>query len=593
MWKRTDKCGELREQDVGRQVTLCGWVHRRRDHGGVIFVDLRDRSGLVQIVFNPADCSEETFGLAETLRSEFVVAVSGEVRRRLEGMENPRLATGKIEVFVQELNVLSAAATPPISVEDERIDVDEAMRLRYRFLDLRRPQVQRVFVLRHRVAQLVRRYLDEQGFWEVETPMLTRSTPEGARDFLVPSRLQPGEFYALPQSPQLFKQLLMVSGFEKYFQIVRCFRDEDLRADRQPEFTQIDLELSFVTREDVIQVIEGLVREVVRQVKGEELPDPLPRLTYAEAMERYGSDKPDLRFGMELRNVSDLVKDSDFQVFSKVVSSGGVVKGLAVPTGASFARSRIDGLTKRATELGAKGLAWMQYTAEGEIKSPIAKFFSADVLQQIIARMEAKPGDLLIWVADTPAVANQVLGQLRVELAGELGLLEGKADYYLWVVEFPLVEYDEEEGRYVAVHHPFTAPLEEDTELLTTEPGRVRSAAYDLVCNGMEVGGGSIRIHDRQLQQQMFELLGISPEAAEEKFGFLLEAFRYGVPPHGGFAFGFDRWIMLLAGVDSIRECIAFPKTQRGTCLLTKAPSAVAPKQLEEVGIRIAPRVKS
>lgn len=592
MWKRTDVCGHLNEADVGRKVALCGWVHRRRDHGGVIFVDLRDRSGLVQIVFNPTDCAADSFRLAETLRSEFVIYISGEVRRRLAGMENPKLASGSIEVFVEQLEVISLAETPPISVESEKTaDVEEAMRLRYRYLDLRRPELQRVFALRHRVGQIVRNHLDAQGFWEVETPMLTRSTPEGARDFLVPSRLQPGEFYALPQSPQLFKQLLMVSGFERYFQIARCFRDEDLRADRQPEFTQIDLEMSFVTREDVMEMVEGLVKDVVREVTGEELLSPLPQLTYSEAMDRFGSDKPDLRFGMELKNVSDVVHGSDFQVFNKVLDGGGVVKGVAVPEGASFPRSRIDALTKRAIELGAKGLAWAQYTEE-EIKSPIAKFFSESVLEEILVRMEAQRGDLLIWVADSPQVANHVLGQLRLELAQELGLLEGKPDYYLWVVDFPLVEYAEDEERYVAVHHPFTAPLQEDVALLESDPGKVRSAAYDLVLNGVEVGGGSIRIHDRTLQQQMFKLLGISKEAAEEKFGFLLEAFRFGVPPHGGFAFGFDRWIMLLAGISSIRECIAFPKTQKGTCLLTKAPSPVDQGQLDEVGIRIAPKVK-
>ena len=587
---RTHQCGVLRLGDAGKSVTLAGWVQRRRDHGGLIFVDLRDRSGVVQVVMSPQDLGPSMFREAERLRNEFVISVRGEVRKRLEGMENPNLPTGQIEVVASKLTVLSQAVPPPFQL-DVALDVDESLRLKYRYLDLRRPEMQRNLELRHRVTQGIRRYLDERGFYEIETPMLTRSTPEGARDFLVPSRLNPGTFFALPQSPQLFKQLLMVAGLERYFQIVRCFRDEDLRADRQPEFTQLDMELSFVDREDVIEIVEGLIKSLFDPLCGTDLALPFPRLSYDQAMDEYGTDKPDLRFGLTLVDVSSAVKGSGFQVFSKVVESGGVVKGInAGKKGDGWSRREIDQLGEFAVQQGAKGLAWIVYGRE-EPRSPIAKFMSPENLAALGEAMRAKEGDLLLFVADERKKANEVLGRVRLNLAQRLGLTEAGGYRFCWVIDWPLLEWDPEERRYVAVHHPFTSPHPDDLERLESDPAGVRALAYDLVLNGVELGGGSIRIHRRDVQERVFRALGIGAEEAAEKFGFLLEAFEYGAPPHGGIAFGLDRLVMLMAGMDSIRDVIAFPKTQRGACLMTKAPAAVSARQLDELHIRLDPEI--
>ncbi|MDR1070667.1 MAG: aspartate--tRNA ligase [Gracilibacteraceae bacterium] len=579
---RTD-AGSLRSGDAGREVKLYGWVQSRRDHGGVIFVDLRDRSGLAQVVFNP-DMGEAGFADAEKLRSEYVIAVTGRARLRPAGSENPKMATGEVEIVAAALTVFSRAKTPPFYIEDGA-DADESIRLKYRYLDLRRPEMQSAFRLRHRVTQIMRRYLDEAGFWEIETPILGKSTPEGARDYLVPSRVNAGAFYALPQSPQLFKQLLMVSGMEKYYQIARCFRDEDLRADRQPEFTQLDLEMSFVDAEDVMGAAEGLIRLILSDVTGRE-PAPLPRLTYREAMERFGTDKPDTRFGMELVDIADIARGCGFKVFADMAARGGLVKGIRAKGFAGAPRRELDELTDFVARYGAKGLAYRVITPE-ERKSPILKFFTEDEIRAVVSRLEGEAGDVLFFCADKPSVVYQALGQLRLEIARRRDLiLPGRLEC-LWVTEFPLLEYDEEEKRFVAIHHPFTAPLDEDIPLLETDPAAARSKAYDLVLNGMELGGGSIRIHSGETQARLFELLGFTPERARENFGFLLEAFAYGVPPHGGVAFGLDRLIMILAGRGSIRDVIAFPKTQSASCLMTQAPDAVTAAQLRELHIRV------
>jgi len=584
-WKRTHSCGALRPADVGRNVTLMGWAFRRRDHGGLIFIDLRDREGVTQCVVDPAG-GGDAHAKAESVRAEFVLAVRGLVAARPPGTENPKLATGGVEVRVAEMKILNDCRPLPFQLDTEgEGEVDETLRLKYRYLDMRRPAVFHAFQIRDRLCRAVRDHLHAQGFLEVETPFLTRSTPEGARDFLVPSRLQPGSFYALPQSPQLFKQLLMVAGFERYFQIVRCFRDEDLRRDRQPEFTQIDIETSFLDRDDFLPIMEGMVAEVWRQVKGAELARPFPRLRYDEAMARYGSDKPDLRFAMELSDVSSLFAGGEFQAFAQVVAGGGVVKALRVPGAGGMSRKELDDLTAEARQAGAKGLVWIKVNPDG-LQSPVAKFIQA-IQQRLLTALGAAPGDLLLLVGDAPAVAAPVLGRLRVELARRLDLIPTDRDVFAWIIDFPLVEWNEEEKRWDAVHHPFTAPRDEDLSLLETDPGRVRAKAYDLVLNGQEAAGGSIRIHQQSVQERLFALIGIGKEEARARFGFLLEALEFGAPPMGGIAFGLDRLAAVLAGQESIREVIAFPKTQKGTCPLTDAPAPVDMRQLRELGIRV------
>ncbi|OYD08859.1 aspartate--tRNA ligase [Paludifilum halophilum] len=581
---RTHPCGELDREDVGREVVLNGWVQKRRDLGGLIFLDLRDRSGMVQVVCNP-EVSAEAAAFADRVRGEYVLAIKGKVVARAEGTVNPKMKTGEIEIQAEELNILNEAKTPPFLIEDDT-DVEEPVRLKYRYIDLRRPVMQRTLMLRHRAMQVARRFLDQRDYIEVETPMLTKSTPEGARDYLVPSRVHPGQFYALPQSPQIFKQLLMVSGMERYFQIVRCFRDEDLRADRQPDFTQIDIEVSFLETEAFLSMMEEMIAEIFRETIDVEVPRPFPRLTYREAMEKYGSDRPDLRFGMELVDLSEIAKDSSFKVFASTVASGGQVKAINVKGQAGWSRKEIDGWEAVSKELGAKGLAWMALR-EGGNKGPVAKFLSDAEWERVREATGAETGDLLFFVADQPRVVADVLGELRLRLAQELNLIPEGVYRFAWVTDFPLFSYDEGEGRYYAEHHPFTSPLEEDIPLLKTDPGRVRAKAYDMVLNGYEIGGGSQRIHRREVQEAMFEALGFTIEEAREKFGFLLEAFEYGAPPHGGIAFGLDRIIMLLAGRSNLRDCIAFPKTASASCLMTEAPSPVTDRQLDELHIAL------
>ena len=582
--KRTHYCGELTPDHVGREVVLMGWVQRRRDHGGLIFIDLRDREGLVQVVFNPAH-SPKAHEVAKRTRPEYVVMVRGRVIPRPPGTENPQLKTGSIEVVAEEAAILSEARSPVFPIEDDT-DTAEEIRLAYRFLDLRRPFLQRNLRLRHRVYQAARAFFDRHGFIEVETPYLTKSTPEGARDYLVPSRLYPGQFFALPQSPQLFKQLLMVAGFDRYFQIVKCFRDEDLRADRQPEFTQIDVEMSFVDREDVILLMEELIAEIFEKAGGIILPRPFPRFTFAEAIARYGLDRPDLRFGMELEDLTDLLKESRFKAISDPLAAGGWAKGLNVKGGSTFSRSQLDHLTDYAKGFGAKGLLWFKLFPEG-VQSPAAKFLEEGTLQGVQERLRGEVGDLLLVVAGDPLAASEALGRLRIKLGQDLGLIQKGEFRPVWITDFPLLEFDEKEGRFKAVHHPFTAPMDEDLPLLEADPGKARAKAYDLVINGQEVGGGSIRIHRREVQAKMFKVLGIGDEEAKAKFGFLLEALEYGTPPHGGIAFGLDRLVMLLSGASSIRDVIAFPKTQRAQDLLTKTPSPVEPEQLRELHLKL------
>jgi aspartyl-tRNA synthetase len=582
-WRRSHTCGELRAEDAGSTVTLMGWAHRRRDHGGLLFVDLRDRTGLVQCVFNPAT-SAEAHARAEAIRGEFVLALRGEVARRPAGTENPRLATGAVEVHARELRILNESRALPFPVEDG-VEVDELTRLTYRYLDLRRPAMYRNFALRDAVYRATRAYLHRHGFLEVETPFLIRTTPEGARDFLVPSRLNRGSFYALPQSPQLFKQLLMVAGFERYFQIARCFRDEDFRRDRQPEFTQIDVETSFLGRDDVLTLMEGLISEIWGSAREAPLSLPLPRLAYAEAMERFGSDKPDLRFGLPLIDVSQLFREGQFQAFAQTVAQGGVVKALRIPGAGGLSRKEGDDLVASAKAWGAKGLVWVKVTAEG-FQSPVARFLEA-VRPPLMQALGAETGDLLLMVGDTRTTAAIILGRFRVELAQQHGLIPKDRDAMLWVVDFPAFEWSEEDRRWQAMHHPFTAPRDEDVPLLETQPGAVLAQAYDLVLNGQEIAGGSIRIHQQAVQGRVFELLGIDKAEARAKFGFLLDALEFGAPPMGGIAFGLDRLVAVLAGEESIRDVIAFPKTQKGVDPMTEAPAPASPAQLRELGIRV------
>ncbi len=585
MNKRTTYCGSVTEEYIGQTVTLNGWVQKRRDLGGLIFIDLRDREGVVQIVFNP-DFSDEALKIADKVRSEYVIQVKGQVTKRDQKSVNDKIKTGKVEVQVSSIEILNESETPPFSITDVN-DIDENVRLKYRYIDLRRESLAQTFKMRHQITRSVRNYLDEGDFFEVETPVLTKSTPEGARDYLVPSRVHDGEFYALPQSPQIFKQLLMIGGFDKYYQIVKCFRDEDLRADRQPEFTQIDIEMSFVDQEDVMTMNEGLMKRIMKDVKGIDITTPFPRMTYAEAMERYGIDKPDTRFGMELINLSQLASQMEFKVFKGAVENGGEVKAIVVENGADdYSRKDIDQLQSFASIYGAKGLAWVKVTAEG-LNGPISKFFNESHTEELLKETEAKSGDLILFVADKKDVVAASLAQLRNKLGKERGLIDPNQYNFLWVTDWPLFEYDEDTNRYVAAHHPFTAPKKEHEDMLETDPTNVEANAYDIVLNGFELGGGSIRIHKSDLQETMFKALGFTDEEAQEQFGFLIEAFKYGAPPHGGIALGLDRLVMLLAGRTNLRDTIAFPKTASASCLLTDAPSKVSNSQLQELHLQL------
>lgn len=586
MSKRTTYCGLVTEAFLGQEITLKGWVNNRRDLGGLIFVDLRDREGIVQVVFNPA-FSEEALKIAETVRSEYVVEVQGTVTKRDPETVNPKIKTGQVEVQVTNIKVINKSETPPFSINEENVNVDENIRLKYRYLDLRRQELAQTFKMRHQITRSIRQYLDEEGFFDIETPVLTKSTPEGARDYLVPSRVHDGEFYALPQSPQLFKQLLMISGFDKYYQIVKCFRDEDLRADRQPEFTQVDIEMSFVDQEDVMQMGEEMLKKVVKEVKDVEINDAFPRMTYKEAMRRYGSDKPDTRFEMELIDVSQLGRDMDFKVFKDTVENDGEIKAIVAKGAAEqYTRKDMDALTEFVNIYGAKGLAWVKVVEDG-LTGPIGRFFETENVETLLTLTGAEAGDLVMFVADKSNVVAQSLGALRVKLAKELGLIDETKLNFLWVTDWPLLEYDEDAKRYVAAHHPFTSPKEADIAKLGTAPEEAEANAYDIVLNGYELGGGSIRIHDGELQEKMFEVLGFTKEQAQEQFGFLLDAFKYGAPPHGGIALGLDRLVMLLTNRTNLRDTIAFPKTASATCLLTNAPGEVSDKQLEELSLRI------
>ena len=584
--KRSHMCGSVTETMIDQTVTVMGWVQRRRDLGQLIFIALRDRTGIVQIVVDGNTAQKTLFEKAQTLRSEFVVAVKGKVAARTEENINENMATGKIEIIAQELKILSESETLPFQIEDS-VTVKDDLRLKHRYLDLRRPSQLKNMVLRHNVVRLIHSFLDEEGFLEIETPILGKSTPEGARDYLVPSRVHPGNFYGLPQSPQLYKQLLMVSGMDRYYQIAKCFRDEDLRADRQPEFTQVDMELSFVDENDIIDINERMMQKVFKELLNVDIALPMKRMTYQEAMERFGSDKPDIRFGMELKNISKVVEDTEFGVFKNALQSGGSVRAINAKGCGGFPRKQIDSLVEFVKTYQAKGLAWIVVNEDGTLKSQIAKFFTPEKLQQIVDTMEGKPGDLILICADKDKVVFDSLGALRLELSKRLKLTKADNFAFLWITEFPMLQWDEEENRYVAVHHPFTAPMDEDLQLLENNPKAVRAKAYDIVLNGYELGGGSIRIHRREIQQKMFELLGFSPEEAQERFGFLLDAFQYGVPPHGGLAFGLDRMIMLMSGATSIRDVIAFPKVKDASCPMTDAPNVVEQKQLEELGIAI------